>query len=190
MGSVWPQFVEMGIVAEEAIPAATLATKVRSAVVEAGSQIECLRTGKNLTVGAHAVFGGHRRAARFAWRRPSPSRVNIVASEDCTVRATINDRWKHDGVRVINGDQLDANTPQTGMFRQAAINHARVGAQKIWAGTVSIAPDACAKAVGRATSVRRGGRFRRLPLRTALRAASGDQRRSESDARMRARPLG
>jgi hypothetical protein len=41
MGSVWPQFVEMGIVAEEAIPAATLATKVRSAVVEAGSQIEC-----------------------------------------------------------------------------------------------------------------------------------------------------
>ena len=41
MGSVWPQFVEMGIVAEEAIPAATLATKVRSAVVEAGIQIEC-----------------------------------------------------------------------------------------------------------------------------------------------------
>ena len=54
-----------------------------------------------------------------------------------------DDRWKHDGVRVIKGDQLDANTPQTpGMFRQAAINHARVGAQKIWAGTVSIAPDA------------------------------------------------
>jgi hypothetical protein len=54
MGSVWPQFVEMGIVAEEAIPTATLATKVRSAVVEAGSQIEWsgpgLRMGKNLTV--------------------------------------------------------------------------------------------------------------------------------------------
>jgi len=50
MGSVWRQFVEMGIVAEEAIPAATLATKVRSAVLEAGSQIECLRTGKSLTV--------------------------------------------------------------------------------------------------------------------------------------------
>ncbi len=32
-------------------------------------------------------------------------------------------RWKHDGVRVIRGDQLDANTPQTpGMFRQAAID--------------------------------------------------------------------
>src|SRR3954462_12041566 len=52
-------------------------------------------------------------------------------------------RWKHDGVRVIKGDQLDDNTPQTpGMFRQAAIDRARVGAQKIWAGTVSIQPNA------------------------------------------------
>lgn len=51
--------------------------------------------------------------------------------------------WKHDGIRVIPGNQLDASTAQTpGMFRQAAINHARVGAQKIWAGTVAIAPDA------------------------------------------------
>jgi uncharacterized RmlC-like cupin family protein len=53
------------------------------------------------------------------------------------------ERWKHDGVRVIPGDKLDANTAQTpGMFRQAAINAARVGAQKIWAGTVAIQPDA------------------------------------------------
>jgi uncharacterized RmlC-like cupin family protein len=52
-------------------------------------------------------------------------------------------RWKHEGVRVIKGDRLDSNTPQTpGMLRQAAINHARVGAQKIWAGTVSIEPNA------------------------------------------------
>ena len=52
-------------------------------------------------------------------------------------------RWKHDGVRVISGDRLDPNTTQTpGMFRQAAINHARVGAQKIWAGTVAIEPNA------------------------------------------------
>ena len=53
------------------------------------------------------------------------------------------ERWKHDGVRVIKGDRLDPNTAQTpGMFRQAAIDHARVGAQKIWAGTVSIQPNA------------------------------------------------
>ncbi len=53
------------------------------------------------------------------------------------------ERWKHDGIRVIKGDQLDPNTAQTpGMFRQAAINHARVAAQKIWAGTVAIEPNA------------------------------------------------
>jgi uncharacterized RmlC-like cupin family protein len=51
--------------------------------------------------------------------------------------------WKHNGVRVIPGNSLDANTPQTpGMHREAAINFARVGAQKIWAGTVSIQPNA------------------------------------------------
>src|SRR5712671_1140212 len=48
-------------------------------------------------------------------------------------------KWKHDGVRVIPGNSLDPNTAQTpGMHRAAAINAARVGAQKIWAGTVSI----------------------------------------------------
>ena len=47
--------------------------------------------------------------------------------------------WKHDGVRVIPGDQLDGNTAQTpGMDRRAAINFARVGAQKLWAGTETI----------------------------------------------------
>ena len=48
-------------------------------------------------------------------------------------------RWKHDGVCVVRSDQLDANTAQTpGMDRKAAINFARVGAQKLWAGTVHI----------------------------------------------------
>ena len=51
--------------------------------------------------------------------------------------------WRSEGVRVIPGDQLDANTPQTpGMQRSAAINQAMAGAQKIWAGTVDIEPDA------------------------------------------------
>ena len=51
--------------------------------------------------------------------------------------------WKHDGVQVIPGNSLDTNTPQTpGMNRAAAINFARAGAQKIWAGTVHIHPDA------------------------------------------------
>src|SRR3974390_1106816 len=52
-------------------------------------------------------------------------------------------KWKTDGVRVIPGNSLDPNTAQTpGMDRKAAINAARVGAQKIWAGTVHIHPNA------------------------------------------------
>jgi uncharacterized RmlC-like cupin family protein len=51
--------------------------------------------------------------------------------------------WRNDGVQVIPGDQLDSNTPQTpGMQRAAAITQARVGAEKLWAGTVVIEPDA------------------------------------------------
>ena len=51
--------------------------------------------------------------------------------------------WKNDGVRVIPSTSLDPNTAQTpGMDRKAAINFARVGAQKLWAGTVHIHPDA------------------------------------------------
>ena len=50
-----------------------------------------------------------------------------------------HDDWRETGVRVIPGDQLDANTAQTpGMNRAAAINFARVGAEKLWAGTVTI----------------------------------------------------
>jgi uncharacterized RmlC-like cupin family protein len=48
-------------------------------------------------------------------------------------------RWKLDGVRVNPSGSLDTNTAQTpGMDRRAAINFARVGAQKLWAGTVTI----------------------------------------------------
>jgi uncharacterized RmlC-like cupin family protein len=54
-----------------------------------------------------------------------------------------DERWKHDGVRVISGRSLDPNTPQTpGMNRAAAITTARAGAQKLWAGTVTIHADA------------------------------------------------
>ncbi len=48
-------------------------------------------------------------------------------------------RWRDDGVRVVRSSELDLNTPQTpGMTRAAAITHARVGAQRIWAGAVTI----------------------------------------------------
>ena len=51
--------------------------------------------------------------------------------------------WRSDGVKIIPGDRLDFNTPQTpGMTRAAAITHARTGASKIWAGTVEIRANA------------------------------------------------
>src|SRR6201981_2263316 len=47
--------------------------------------------------------------------------------------------WKHDGGRVIPAGSLDNNTAQTpGMNPAAATNFARVGEQKLWAGTVTI----------------------------------------------------
>ena len=51
--------------------------------------------------------------------------------------------WKENGVKVISGDHLDINTPQTpGMDRAAAINYATAGAQKHWAGAVALRPNA------------------------------------------------
>jgi uncharacterized RmlC-like cupin family protein len=51
--------------------------------------------------------------------------------------------WRLHGVRVVRADELDPNTPQTvGMSRAAAITTARGGAEKLWAGTVVIEPDA------------------------------------------------
>ena len=51
--------------------------------------------------------------------------------------------WRQHGVRVVTGERLDFDTPQTpGMTRAAAINRATAGAEKLWAGTVEIQPDA------------------------------------------------
>ena len=51
--------------------------------------------------------------------------------------------WKHNGVRIVRAGELDTKTPQTpGMNRAAAITHARAGASKLWAGTVTIRANA------------------------------------------------
>jgi uncharacterized RmlC-like cupin family protein len=53
------------------------------------------------------------------------------------------DYWRDHGVRIVSSGELDLNTPQTtGMTRAAAITHARTGASKLWAGTVTIQPNA------------------------------------------------
>ena len=51
--------------------------------------------------------------------------------------------WRDEGVRIVRHDQLDPNTPQTpGMQRAGAITQTSAGANKIWAGTVTIQPQA------------------------------------------------
>src|SRR5579863_6158287 len=51
--------------------------------------------------------------------------------------------WKEHGVKIVRAAEFDSNTPQTaGMTRAAAITHARTGAQKLWAGTVVVQPNA------------------------------------------------
>ncbi len=51
--------------------------------------------------------------------------------------------WRNNGVRVIKAGDKDTNTPQTpGMNRAAAVTHAMAGANKLWAGTVDIHPNA------------------------------------------------
>ena len=65
------------------------------------------------------------------------ARRHTVAMTDPIAKPA--DRWKHSGVRVVPGDQLDPVTATTpGMDRAGAIDRARMGAQKLWAGTVHI----------------------------------------------------
>src|SRR5690606_35652314 len=78
----------------------------------------------------------------FFWKPNRPSRGNPGRSEPMSSSEPSPD-WRDRGVRIVRGSDLDPNTPQTpGMSRAAAINFARAGAQKLWAGTVTIHPDA------------------------------------------------
>ncbi len=50
--------------------------------------------------------------------------------------------WRNKGIRIVRGNNLDLNTPQTlGMTRAAAITHTATGAERLWAGTVTVEPD-------------------------------------------------
>jgi uncharacterized RmlC-like cupin family protein len=51
--------------------------------------------------------------------------------------------WQQHGIKIVRTAELDLNTPQTsGMTRAAAITHAQSGADKLWAGTMLVQPDA------------------------------------------------
>ena len=79
--------------------------------------------------------------------------------------------WKYHGVRVVKSTDLDANTAQTqGMNRAAAITHARAGAEKLWAGTVVIHPNA------------KTGAHHHGPLESVIYVVSGKARMRWGDA--------
>ena len=51
--------------------------------------------------------------------------------------------WREFGVRIVRHGRFDAGTPQTpGMRREAAVSRTSAGAEKLWAGTVTIQPGA------------------------------------------------
>ena len=91
-----------------------------------------------------AVRGGQSRRRRPGSCVAHPPRLwPSVDGRGVQGMSESQDRWKFDGVRVVRHDELDTNTPQTpGMNRAAAITYARCGAEKLWAGTVVIHPDA------------------------------------------------
>lgn len=71
---------------------------------------------------------------------------NAIRARDSEWRSMTNGTkqdWHKHGLRIIRSGELDSNTPQTpGMTRAEAISYARVGAQKLWAGTVVVKPNA------------------------------------------------
>src|SRR5205807_3454530 len=71
---------------------------------------------------------------------------SLRPGEEAAVTMTTNDSqpdWRNAGVRIVKAGEQDTDTPQTpGMTRAAAIDHTRAGAEKLWAGTVTIHPNA------------------------------------------------
>ena len=77
------------------------------------------------------------------WSSPVASmnlvRLNPTGSMTAMTTTNASKDWRQEGVKVIPASSLDPNTAQTpGMSRAAAINFARAGAEKLWAGTVTI----------------------------------------------------
>jgi uncharacterized RmlC-like cupin family protein len=69
--------------------------------------------------------------------------VSAELAEGAKAVAADHTDWRTHGVRIVKAGELDLNTPQTpGMTRAAAINFAKAGAKRLWAGTVSVQPDA------------------------------------------------
>ena len=93
------------------------------------------------TVGESGLRKRGVKCRRTIARRPG-SRVGLLGeiSRDEIFGKT---DWKKHGIRIVRSGELSDDTAQTpGMTRAEAISRARVGAQKLWAGTVVVHPNA------------------------------------------------
>jgi uncharacterized RmlC-like cupin family protein len=74
---------------------------------------------------------------------PAEGRADFALEPTITNMTEEKPAWKNHGLRIVRSGELDSNTPQTpGMTRAEAISYAKVGAQKLWAGTVVVHPAA------------------------------------------------
>ena len=101
------------------------------------SIISLIKAGTHLTIVVSAAIG---------LVTPLAAGASTALIENQSVVQPTKSDWKRNGVRVIRANQLDPNMPSSsstpGMDRSTAIDIARVGARKLWAGTVSIKPGA------------------------------------------------
>ena len=108
----------------------------RRAAAGAGPRV-ILEQGSNRRVSVQGTGPGRRGASMdrlvIRWRK---------TMSDLADSAHSSPPWKHDGVKVIKGDRLDPNTAQTpGCFGRPR-STTRASERSIWAGTVSIQPNA------------------------------------------------
>jgi uncharacterized RmlC-like cupin family protein len=100
-------------------------------------------TGAGHTNGEKGKLNRHRIKLAADWPKTPLEREPMEESRSRGLEGDETPDWKSHGLRIIRSGELDTNTPQTpGMTRAEAISHARVGAQKLWAGTVVVHPNA------------------------------------------------
>ena len=91
---------------------------------------------------SRSVRGTGRRMPR-GLRSAAEPQTSRTSDTGAGMNAQPTTDWERHGIRIVHANQLDCNTPQTqGMTRAAAIDHARTGASKLWAGTVVVEPNA------------------------------------------------
>src|SRR5262249_58201075 len=105
-----------------------IAAPPSSAITGSLPRREIKRTQARTPLGS---CGGEKTAVDSSAKQTVAVERTRAVLADARPRSKAMSKWKHDGVRVIPGNSLDSNTAQTpGMDRKAAINYARVGAQK------------------------------------------------------------